>query len=248
MTNSADAIVHEVVDITDAHFGARRHAVCVYGSFASGCTTSDLDLFVAADDPTREDMLVLQEGVVGAHKRHELRLDDEVPYENKLLASYQDVGKAVLLQGLDVSTAAIRIPPIEKTAEFLSSYSVRLRLLFNALTTPNIVIARDDGSLESAKDVAERSLLILAINNVRSTRFTVHELIVSLLKSEAGDEGEMFLGYKEEEPVLSHLKRILSEKIGIFLQDGTLARDGGHLTVERDAFRKKIAEMGEFPK
>ena len=222
--NTPNALIDEIVDFTSDHFGSREHSLCIYGSFGANTFSdrSDIDLFLATHNPTSLDLHQMKEFVIGIHHRHGMPLDCEVPFDNKLLASYDDIDKAAKLQGLIFRNGRIVVPPVKKTREFLSSYRIKLRLLFNALTTPHLIFGNSADRLNSSRETAERNLLLLAINDIRSIQFTVQDLVNSLLRGPHGEEGEMYLGYKRKNGVAPHLTHALEKALSLMETEGTV--------------------------
>lgn len=240
-----DAIIREVVNFTAHQFKGRDHALCIYGSFASGNNTeqSDLDLFLAADQLSIQDVSELKKYIIDLHERFGMVQDDEVPFENKLIALYDELEDAVKLRGLKIVDCAIKVPPIVKTREFLGSYQMRLRLLFNALTTPNLVFDHDNGHLQSLRAMAERNLMLLAISNVHLTRFNIKTLIEALLTGDRGEDGEMYLGYRRTDSVLSHLNQVVEANLVFLQKEGLITRSSFEFLVETDQIAHKIQEL-----
>lgn len=196
----------------DNHFGQRPYFSCIYGSFANGNKHrhSDLDLFAATPTIMPGDGIAAAKFIVGYHRAQGLAIDEEVPYENKLVVCYDDVRASVALLGLDVTDDQIRIPPIIKSEAFLNSIAVRRRLIFNALTVPHFVAGNDINSYTQFRREAEVQLVRLAISQLQAgTTADISNLLGALLVGPNGEEGEMYLGYKPHKSVISYLERTL---------------------------------------
>lgn len=192
----------------EKHFATRQYFACVYGSLAYGAERedSDLDLFIATRTPTDSDRCSLAQMVIDLHQKHGLMLDIEVPYENKLVVSFEDLAHMMSLDAFPMHEGRRTVPRVERTEAFLGSHEVRWRLLLNALTTPNLFLCGDKALYDKYRLAAEASVRRLA-----------HELspnnpLSGLLYGPAGEEGEEYLGYKRERAqVMEHLVRILDD-------------------------------------
>ncbi|MBO6557572.1 MAG: hypothetical protein JJ957_13795 [Pseudomonadales bacterium] len=132
-----------------------------------------------------------------------MELDDEVPLHNKLLVSYQDLNHAV-----EIHSNTKRIDPIVKSEEFLGSPEMRLRLLFNALTTPNYCVGGMCNDYLFYKERAELGLVTLS-DKISGKDTPTTTRVDDLIRSDDGKEGEDYLGYKNLRPVRSYLQYIL---------------------------------------
>lgn len=188
-----------------------KYFVCIYGSYANNNANfdSDLDLFIAIESKNQEFFDNLKNFIITLHKNNNLQLDNEVPYENKLLVSYEEARSAVNLQGLKVEKDHIIVPKIEKNSSFLASSEVKKRLIFNALTSPHIFLGNDKESYDLLKKTAETNLGLLAFE-LSGYQKETEKLIEVLLVSKDGNEGEMYLGYKKYDSIIDYLKNILN--------------------------------------
>ena len=196
-------------------FSDRDHFVCVYGSYASGhyTTKSDIDLFIAAEHHGQDEFERARDTVRELHRAFGLPLDDEVPYENKLIVSYDDVRGAIALHPF-INEDGYAVPPVEKSEEFLSSRAIRLRLILNALTTPHVCISGNVQLFDSFKGEAEQALVVLAHGLLKKTPASHSELVMVLIQGTEGENGEMYLGYKKERPaVVRHLEDLITRNL-----------------------------------
>lgn len=213
-----EKLLQEVAAFSDVHLADCDHFVCIYGSYASGHHTevSDIDMFFAVSDVCLYDPGIFKKFVIDLHMRYDLTIDNEVPYENKLIASYKDVEHAVALQAFTKEGDRFRVPPIIKSREFLSSPEIRWRLLFNALTTPHKFVHGNKERYEDYRERAERSLLTLAQGLSLSGGESCEDLFEVLVTGKGGEEGEGYLGYKKDrEDVMVYLRAL----IGRYCQD-----------------------------
>ena len=207
-------LFQELTSFLEKHFKHRDHFSCVYGSYASKHHTdkSDMDMFIAMEAVEDGDLERTKDFLIDLHVRHGLSLDDEVPYENKLIVSYEDVRNALDLLSFVKVGARYRIPPIEKEEKFLASPEVRWRLILNALTSPHEFIYGNQETYADFKVGAERAIVRLARGLTKDDTPTPTELLESLFSGVNGEEGEMYLGYKKErDEIVRYLKNIIVE-------------------------------------
>lgn len=187
--------------------------LCVYGSYASNNANpeSDLDIFVATKSFSIKDFGKLRDSVIALHVQNNLKLDQEVPYENKLLIPYEDVYDALVLSPFVKEGSKYVVPPVKKDPDFLASRNVRLRLVLNALTTPHKYICGNKAKYTEFKEMAEKAIVQLATGLIGSENADVDEILTALLFGPDGEEGEMYLGYKKERPwIVEYLREIVT--------------------------------------
>lgn len=212
-------LLWEVDNFSNKYFSDKKYFTCVYWSYANWMydEESDLDIFFSSNNFKEWDFENTASFLRDLHIEQWLKLDDEVPYKNKILVSYKDIKNAVNLKWLDFKDWKIIVPKIEKTEEFLSSYKVRLRLIFNALTSPNYISWNDLKSYNTYKNEAENNLFLLSLDLSNKLRVTIPDLVDSLMVSKDKEKGEMFLWYKEYDSIRNYLEWILSKISSIVL-------------------------------
>ena len=198
-----------------SYFKDKKYFVCIYGSYANGHAdkASDVDMFVASNNLNIKDIESIKTFVIDFHRQNHLSLDNEVPYDVKLLVDYEDIENAINLNCFVVDeNGQITIPKIEKTKEFLGSYNVKLRLILNALSSPHIFLGNDKEKYSSYKEKAERAVYKLATNLVqKGSQFTAKELVNVLLNSANDEDGELYLGYKKYKSVKKYLVNLINK-------------------------------------
>lgn len=197
----------------DTHFEARQYFAVAYGSSAYGAAhaKSDLDIFIATESPNQHDRAVLTDLIIEAHTSHNLGLDDEVPYENKLVVSFDDVAQAIALTPFPSTENGRFVPPVVKSEEFLSSHPVRLRLLLNALTTPHLLIGGDEAIYAEFKAGAENAIVTLGTELSNSSSPSNEDILQVLLVGSRGESGEEYLGYKRDRAqIMDYLSELIS--------------------------------------
>jgi predicted nucleotidyltransferase len=212
--NKKQKIFQEIVNFSNKQLSCRDHFVCVYGSYASGDSTlaSDLDVFVAIGNHEVGDYKKVSNFLIDLQIRYGLSLDNEVPFKNKLLVSYEDVQDAIALKSFAQNGISYRVPIVEKKKEFLSSPEMRWRLILNALTSPNECVCGNKAVYTRSKINAEKSLIRLARGLTTAIEMPTIDEIFEVLTSGTNEEkGEMYLGYKKErKSVIKYLRELIS--------------------------------------
>lgn len=214
--NIGGKIFRELKVFCKDHFRNRDYFALVYGSYASNDFTenSDLDFFIATDKRDAEDFIKVRDFIVDLHNRNSLRINEEVPYENKLIVSYKDAVDALNLKAFIRRGARYVIPPVTADEEFLSSREVRFRIILNALTSPNRFICGNRNKYNSFKKEAEKSIIKLAYGIADVEKPTKEEILNVLLRGSNGEEGGDYLGYRNHRPkVIKYLKKLISTNI-----------------------------------
>jgi predicted nucleotidyltransferase len=209
-------LIQKLSCFADHTLGGRDFFMCVYGSHATGHAQdgSDIDVLIAI--PEKDDAILIAFGTFlrALHIEYNLGLDDEVPYHNKIVVTYQDIEDVILLKPFITQSNNYVVRPIEKTEQFLTSDEMRLRLLFNALTTPHMHIAGSYQVYDGFKKQAEKALTELALQ--LTSKSTTSNPIEVLLIGPDGEEGEMYLGYKRDrKEVVEHLVTIINNHTSI---------------------------------
>lgn len=173
-----------------------------YGSHPAGTAsaTSDLDLVFLGPDPLPTDQSgELVDAVRRLHHEHEFDLDDEVDYQVKLYATFDDVDDATSLRCFPHDGhGKLTVPPVIVAPWFLNSDTFRLRLLLNALTSPHTFLGGDIDRYASHRRDAERAVALLAmtLHDDSNTIIDVPTAAQLLTQHADGTRGEDFLGYQ----------------------------------------------------
>ncbi len=208
---------------------------CVYGSSLYHPTkvTSDVDLFVVSDAPALKEPATV-DGIVdtikGLHVRYGRKIDEEVPFANKLVYRHGDLEDATRLRCFEIDSTSgnITIPAVEKTDAFLNGRGIKLRLALNALTTPHLVIAEDPSAYEEHKAAAETAMVAAGIATHAGSDFRAEDIFDALTVGPDNSTGEMYLGYKIEHPAVKvHLEGVITRTLGL-MAAGAVIRETMH--------------------
>lgn len=187
--------------------------IIIYGSNIFNINSSDLDVCIIVDNICMEDRAKITKKIIEFHHKYKLKIDQEVPYENKLIFSYQDIKDAIINHPF-INTGITIINPIVKTKEFLSSIEMRKRLILNILTTKHISI-NCKHVIKQYEKKAWDIMLKTIIEYANITELTPENILKNLYRDVyTGNEGEMFLGYKDnciekEKHLLKNIKKAL---------------------------------------
>lgn len=209
-----EKLLDEIRRFSEEFLDQDRHFVCVYGSYATEDDNedSDVDLFFASTLFNREEFEKIRSFIVDLHFRNGIPLDNEVPYENKLLVTYEDLENAVTLRPFKTKEGKHLVPPITKDEIYLSSLEIKWRLLLNALTTPHLFFGGDILTYNHYRDRAEEAIVHLAYDLLEGGECASKDILSVLLTGPSGEEGELYLGYKKgRRTVVSHLEKIIKK-------------------------------------
>ncbi len=209
----------------------------VYGSCAykENPFRSDVDVVVAIDDQQfnssrRNDLIKIIKNI---HTTYNLRIDEEISYDNKILISYSEADAAVSGAGLCVHNGRLSIPPIEKKPSYLNSHAMRLRLFHNAVTTNGIVIAGDQAKYFALREKGLRCLIWLLAHQLPRGGFHFEDLL-SNLYSNGIVEGELHLGYKQNSKISHELESSLQSTFHQMVKEGFLIKFSEHYYIAQD--------------
>jgi len=213
--DSKNAIREDVLRFCQDSFPSGEHFACIYGSYATSHfqEESDLDIVFATSIYDQADFSRIEDFVISQHIKHGLEIDQEVPYDNKLLVTYQDIKDAARLDVFPKrDDGRYSVPEITDDPVFLASTDARKRLLLNAFTTPHIFIHGDRVSYDQLRGGCEKAVIKLA-RGIGSTALSNSDDILNTLldNPEDGSGGRAYLGYKKErKEVVSHLQQLIA--------------------------------------
>lgn len=197
-----DEIIKRFDDIT----------MILYGSTVFGVKTSDLDVcFVREEQLSQEQFQQLKYITRDFHLKNNLRIDEEVPYENKLVYTKNFIEDTLINLPFPYINEKLIIQPIIKSKEYLASKEMSKRLLLNILTVKNEVLCGDKELIKNYGYRAWEEIIRVVISYSEQTNFSVEELLKYLYVNPfTGAEGELYLGYKKN---LKEKEIYLQEKV-----------------------------------
>jgi hypothetical protein len=196
------------------HDSKESYFVMIYGSYAYKLVkpSSDLDIVFFTNSYSKERRDRIIAFIKQLHIRYGMELDNEIPYENKSLISYEFLLKACQGDGI-IKDGQWDIPEIEKNKQYLSSKELLLRFFMGVMMNPNILVAGNTTIYNAYRDMATRNLIRAVI--YLNKRF--HVSSVSLAKdfcvSTRGEFGDYYLGFSHTEPFISYLVQHLEQTL-----------------------------------
>lgn len=188
-------ICQEYIDLIQNEYKNYVDTIIIYGSNIYNISSSDLDvcLIVDKDDYDMKRKIIYE--TIMFHKLNKLRIDEEIPFENKLIYTWNEINYT-LNNSPFYQNGKYEIKDIDKNPEFLSSNEMKQRLILNILTTDHIVIGK-------SIDIYEKKAFSLIINTIikyyNLNNPSYLEILDCMYRNQyTGNEGEMYLGYKKE--------------------------------------------------
>lgn len=180
---------------------------------------SDLDVCIVDPQNTlntsEKDMLV--DKTILFHKENGLKLDEEVPLNNKLVFNNKDISSIFNKNPFTNQEGVFEIKDIVKTRDFLTSDEMKQRLFLNIFTTERQVIF-GDRYMEKVFEFYSWKIIIEAIIKNYMLQDIDPEIIGKLLyrNPNTNKEGEWYLGYKrnnerKQQYIRESLKRYCKE-------------------------------------
>ena len=204
---------------------------------------SDIDVMFSCDNQShalyREELIPkITECISALHKRVGAVVDDEVPADSKHLISADEMMEAASLhmyyptntEGVadkvhidplrffldkEVSLDGITKSESQRfSPEFLKSKYLRLRLLFNIMTTPNVIHSKNEEAVKILTGKVKQSLLDMSQDlqeQLGDKASSSIEQRIQLLMGQGENKGEYWLGYKQDRKgVEEKLKSLLA--------------------------------------
>lgn len=169
-------------------------SIVIYGSNIYNCSSSDLDVCLITSEynqSLRDEIIRMTKEF---HLSNNLRIDEEIPFENKLIYSENEVLNTLEHSPFEFDGETL-IKDIVKTREFLSSIEMKKRLLLNILTTDHLTMGKSTEEYErkALKIILETLKKYYSLKDV-----DVEKILPYFYRNPyTGAEGEMYLGYKK---------------------------------------------------
>ena len=182
------------IDMINDNYSDCIESIIIYGSNIYDGNSSDLDVCLITNNLSTKVQKKIIDSTIEFHRKNRLKLDEEVPFDNKLIYSTSDIDEALNYSPFYKNKKVV-INEIKKTKKFLSSTEMKKRLLINILTTDHITIGKS--TLEYEKR-AYKIIIDVITKYFNLINPNVNELLDNMYKNKCtGAEGEMFLGYKK---------------------------------------------------
>lgn len=188
--------------------------IIFYGSNIYNEVSSDLDLCLITDKKlSKEEKERLIEFTKNFQKSKNLKIDEEIPFENKLLYTIKDLDDIFINSPFKDNDGRYVYHDIIKSAEFLNSLEMKKRLLLNILTTDH----KSYGKLINIKNYEEKAWfeILNMLHNVFNTDLSNIDKILDNLYVNPSNfyASEMYLGYKLANP---NKRKYLRKKVKIY--------------------------------
>lgn len=224
----SSVLLRELQEVVTGILQSKLIFSVIYGSYAVGSATenSDIDIVSLCEYIDETMLSEISLAIRNLHIKYGLSIDDEVPYEVKLLVNPNDVIDSLCMRGFTTSLEGeVTVPPVKKTKEFLSSKNIKLRLLFNALTTQSIFIAGCGATLLKVRREAAKRMMALAIALTRQNSITINTAVLALTKGSKGESNEWYLGYGTTNECTMYIRKSLICGAKDLINSGLLAGD-----------------------
>lgn len=188
-------ICKDYIDLIQENYKDYVDTIIIYGSNIYNGSSSDLDvcLVVNKSDAKIKEKLITD--TINFHKFNGLRIDEEIPFDNKLIYTWAEINYT-LDNSPFYQNGKCEIKDIVKSKEFLASKEMKQRLLLNILTTDHVVIGK------STLEYERKAFLLIVdaiINYYNLNNPSYLEILDCMYKNKyTGSEGEMYLGYKKK--------------------------------------------------
>ena len=181
-------------DMINNRYNRIIESIVIYGSNIYNCSSSDLDVCLITSEynqSLRDEIIRMTKEF---HLSNNLRIDEEIPFENKLIYSENEVLNTLEHSPFEFDGETL-IKDIVKTREFLSSIEMKKRLLLNILTTDHLTMGKSTEEYErkALKIILETLKKYYSLKDV-----DVEKILPYFYRNPyTGADGEMYLGYKK---------------------------------------------------
>lgn len=175
--------------------------IIFYGSNIYNESSSDLDLcLILPNEVSQETKKNLIDITKKFQIKKALRIDEEIPFENKLIYTKQEVNDIFLNSPFRDEKGNYVYHEIEKTNSFLNSPEMKKRLMLNILTTDH----KSCGNVIDMKTSEEKAWFEILTMVYKVFNTNLHDIDKTLdnlyVNPKTFMAGEMYLGYKLANP------------------------------------------------
>ncbi|KAF2788498.1 PLP-dependent transferase [Melanomma pulvis-pyrius CBS 109.77] len=205
-------VFHKLRAALEIFFSDVKHVSLIYGS--SNCENnsllSDVDLMCFAEDKfcTEGNISRLKHLFECIMREEGVLLDNEIPFERKILVSFSF---ATVAANTRCQLQSGRVVTIPRTREFLNSDTMLTRLVFNVLTVPSIPSSGSLQCIEECRHAAEISLIDIA-NQLAERELASPQEFIKTVHGDGVRSGEDYLGYKYRPNVLAYLRNLWARR------------------------------------
>lgn len=203
-----------------SNFNEYNPIIIYYGSNIYNESSSDLDICLIFEHILNDDVSEkLIEKTKEFQKDNGLKIDEEIPFTNKLVYTIDEV-EDIFINSPFVENGIYKLDDIVKTKDFLSSNIMKKRLMLNILTTDHKVLNDKNKKIRRYERKAWMEILSMLKNVFGTNLLDVDQVLDNMYvnpKTHYG--GEMYLGYKLANPKKKrYLKRQVKRNCKIFIK------------------------------
>ncbi len=216
-------------------FGALDPIIILYGSSIRGVANSDFDVCTIMHFYDEQVVKTIKDLTIEFHKSNGLQVDNEVPFDNKIIYSFSDIEKMLSEPPFPKYNGKFILKPMEKNPEYLSTHEVKLRLLLNVLTTYSVVLTGNELIIQHYKDAAWELIIELMYSYMDYKPLSIEQFVESLCKNPFGVQaGENFLGYDKNDIKLSdHLSKMSELNFEKLIKTGQMSKSGNQYILQK---------------
>lgn len=240
-------LVKKFISVIENICWKQKPIIITYGSNILGNNYADLDVCIIVENSQIHAKKIVEE----SKKFFEIEgliIDEEIPYENKLLYSYEEVDE-ILKDNIFINEMGeFSVLDIVKSEEFLKSKHMHERLLLNILTTLHKVVKGDELYVKLCEKRAWE-IVIEAVTycfkipynaNPRNYMDILHK------NPKTKKEGEWYLGYKSDGGVKDqYLLTKLEEFLPLFREKKINLAENVNPYYPTISMQRKIFDMTE---
>ena len=177
-------------------FPESKIIIISFGSFAYGFDTSDFDVCNIFDYYGKKEKEKIKDVTINFHIDNNLKIDNDVPFENKCIFSFDDIRKVIKNPPFPIISDKYYISPIIKKAEYLSSIEVKDRILLNILTSKMVPINGHLDKIYKFTEEAWETIIRVIFSNIGNKPLDQKMFLNHMYKNPIGNEkGKDYLGY-----------------------------------------------------
>lgn len=216
------------------YFNKNKTIVILYGSFDMK-NKGDFDVAVITENYSNENKEDIENILKELHQKFELRIDEEVPYFNKSLFSYNDIENCMQSVPFKMERGVVKITPFGDTGEYFRSEEARKRLLLNILTTKSKVINGKNTYQQSAYSL----MIKLVFSSKNYKKLSLKEIIETFfIEPNTFFTYKQYLGYNPLSD-LNYLKKRILKTLKMLKKQGYIEKQG-KLYVSRNGLKEEI--------
>ncbi|MEA3378566.1 MAG: nucleotidyltransferase domain-containing protein [Nanoarchaeota archaeon] len=221
------AIEERINELKEFYFEDIHQFTYIYGSYATEYATenSDLDIVTISNADKKKLIPPLKDFIVDFHNKYDLTIDEEVPYDKKLICSFEMMDDAVEGKGFHMENGIYQVPFLELSPEYLSSDELMQRILLNTITNKSLFVSGEKTSYEKYRFEGWKKM-IEVVFNMEGDGLTLDKFVDRMIKKN-GRVGRDYMGYSDEKSVRDYLQSEVPFFLDISMQQGNVKQKNG---------------------